>query len=139
RPGGGPAAVERADRRPREPRRVPRCERRRRDAARDRQARRVSAPPATIDELMVVTLSRAFGNDTRAFNGAVSFVPVCAYLLARRTHAPALVWAASSIAIDADPPAIPESTLSDGLWGGASMLSGSTYDFWSFAQGRRYH
>ena len=62
----------------------------------------------TIDELMVVTLAHEFTNDTRAFNGAVSFVPVCAYLLARRTHAPELVWAASSIAIDADPKAIPE-------------------------------
>ena len=57
----------------------------------------------SIDELMVATLAREFTNETRAFNGAVSFVPVCAYLLARRTHAPDLVWAASSIAIDADP------------------------------------
>ena len=94
---------------------------------------------ATIDELMVVSLSRAFTNETRAFNGAVSFVPVCAYLLARRTHAPELVWAASSLAVDADPKAIPESTLSDGLWDGASMLSNSAYDFWSYAQGRRYN
>lgn len=94
---------------------------------------------ATIDELMVVTLARAFTNETRAFNGAVSFVPVCAYLLARRTHAPELVWAASSLAVDADPKAIPESTLSDGLWDGASMLSNSAYDFWSYAQGRRYN
>ena len=94
---------------------------------------------ATIDELMVVSLARAFTNETRAFNGAVSFVPVCAYLLARRTHAPELVWAASSLAVDADPKAIPESTLSDGLWDGASMLSNSAYDFWSYAQGRRYN
>jgi len=93
----------------------------------------------TVDELMVVTLARELTNETRAFNGAVSFVPVCAYLLARRTHAPELVWAASSIAIDADPPAIPESTLSDGLWSGAAMLSNSAYDFWSYAQGRRYN
>ena len=93
----------------------------------------------SIDELMVVTLAREFTNETRAFNGAVSFVPVCAYLLARRTHAPDLVWAASSIAIDADPPAIPESTLSDGLWDGAAMLSNSAYDFWSYAQSRRYN
>ena len=93
----------------------------------------------TIDELMIVTLAREFGNDTRAFNGAVSFVPVCAYLLARRTHAPELVWAASSIAVDADPPSIPESTLSDGLWDGATMLSNSAYDFWAYAQGRRYN
>ena len=93
----------------------------------------------TIDELMVTTLAREFTNDTRAFNGAVSFVPVCAYLLARRTHAPDLVWAASSIAIDADPRSIPESTLSDGLWDGASMLANSAYDFWAYAQNRRYN
>lgn len=93
----------------------------------------------TIDELMVVTLAHEFGNDTRAFNGAVSFVPVCAYLLARRTHAPDLVWAASSIAVDAAPAAIPESTLSDALWDGSAMLSNSAYDFWSYAQGRRYN
>ena len=69
----------------------------------------------TVDELMVVAFSRAMDNDTRAFNGAVSFIPVCGYLLARRTHAPKLVWAASSIAIDANPPAIPESTFSAAL------------------------
>lgn len=92
-----------------------------------------------IDELMVVTFAREMRNDTKAFNGAVSFIPVCAYLLARRTHAPELVWAASSIAIDADPAEIPESTLSDGLWGGAAMLSNSPFDFWTYAQGSRYN
>ena len=45
----------------------------------------------TVDELMVVAFSRAMDDDTRAFNGAVSFIPVCGYLLARRTHAPNLV------------------------------------------------
>jgi len=99
----------------------------------------VSGVEYTIDELMVSTLAHEFTNDTRAFNGAVSFVPVCAYLLARKTHAPELVWAASSIAVDAKPKAIPESTLSDGLWDGATMLSGSSYDFWAYSQGRRYN
>ncbi|MCY4037731.1 MAG: hypothetical protein OXF64_09820 [bacterium] len=93
----------------------------------------------TIDELMAVTFSRAMSNDTRAFNGAVSFIPVCGYLLARRTHAPELVWAASSIAVDADPEEIGDSTLSDSLWGRASMLSNSPFDFWSYAQGARYN
>jgi len=93
----------------------------------------------TIDELMVTTLAREFTNETRAFNGAVSFLPVCAYLLARRMHAPELVWAASSIAVDADPRRIPESTLSDALWDGASMLSSSSADFWSYAQSGRYN
>ena len=93
----------------------------------------------TVDELMAVTFSRAMTNDTKAFNGAVSFIPVCGYLLARRTHAPDLVWAASSIAIDADPATIPESTLSDGLWDGAAMLANSPFDFWTYAQGARYN
>lgn len=94
---------------------------------------------ATIDELMVVTLAREFTNDTRAFNGAVSFVPVAAYLLARAIHAPELVWAASSIAVDASPAQLGESTLSDSIWDGASMLSNSSFDFWSWAQGARYN
>lgn len=93
----------------------------------------------SVDELMVVTLARRFDNSTRAFNGAVSFIPVCAYLLARRLHAPELVWAASSIAIDADPACLGESTLSDSIWDGASMLSNSPFEFWAYAQGMRYN
>ena len=119
RPRRRPGLLARADRRARDARRVPGCERRPAHAALDRPEDVVTAA-YTIDELMVTTLAREFTNDTRAFNGAVSFVPVCAYLLARRTHAPDLAWAASSIAIDADPKSIPESTLSDGLWDGAS-------------------
>ena len=105
----------------------------------------MSAAPAvpgydcTVDELMVVELARRFDNTTRAFNGAVSFIPVCAYLLARATHAPELVWAASSIAIDPHPPRIPESTLSDSLWDGAVALSNSPFDFWAWAQGGHYN
>lgn len=100
-----------------------------------------SADPGacTIDELMVVTLAREFTDETRAFNGAVSFVPVAAYLLARATHAPELVWAASSVAVDATPRQLAESTLSDAIWDGAAMLSSSPFDFWSWAQGARYN
>jgi glutaconate CoA-transferase, subunit B len=88
----------------------------------------------TLDELVVAALAREFPDDTAAFNGAVSFVPVCALLLARATHAPNLVWAASSIAVDPQPPAIPESTLSDALWDGATMLHSSAHDFWPYAE-----
>ena len=104
-----------------------------------REDLRVPGTDYSVDELMVVTLSRAFTNETRAFNGAVSFIPVSAYLLARKTHAPELVWAASSIAVDADPPRLGESTLSDSIWGGASMLANSPFDFWAYAQGARYN
>ena len=62
-----------------------------------------------------------------------------AYLLARATHAPDLVWAASSIAVDPHPPRIPESTLSDSLWDGAVALSNSPFDFWAWAQGGHYN
>ena len=99
----------------------------------------VPGADCTIDELMVVTLAREFTDETRAFNGAVSFIPVCAYLLARKTHAPGLVWAASSIAVDANPERLAESTLSDAIWEGAAMLSNSPFDFWAYAQGARYN
>lgn len=91
----------------------------------------------TLDELVVAALARGFDDDIRAFNGAVSFVPVAALMLARATHAPGLTWVASSIAVDAHPAAIPESTLSDALWGGATMYQSSAFDFWPYAQNGR--
>jgi glutaconate CoA-transferase subunit B len=91
----------------------------------------------TLDELVVAALARELPDDTRAFNGAVSFVPVCAFLLARAMHAPNLVWVAGSIAVDPQPAEIPESTLSDALWDGATMLQSSAADFWAYAQSGR--
>lgn len=85
------------------------------------------------EDLVVVSLARAFSNETRAFNGAASFIPVVAFLLARRMHAPALVWAAGSIGVDADPEAIPDSTLDARLWRRATMLQSSPHDVWSYA------
>lgn len=86
-----------------------------------------------LDELVVATLAREMPDDTRAFNGAASFIPVVAFMLARATHAPNLVWAASSIAVDPFPRAVPESTLSHSLWEGATMLHSSAADFWPYA------
>jgi glutaconate CoA-transferase, subunit B len=97
----------------------------------------VSDDSYELDELVVSALAREFPDDTVAFNGAVSFVPVCALLLARATHAPNLVWVAGSIAVDARPAAIPESTLSDALWAGATMLHSSAHDFWPYAESGR--
>lgn len=91
----------------------------------------------TLDELVVAALARGFDDDIRAFNGAASFVPVTALQLARATHAPGLTWVASSIAVDAHPPEIPESTLSDALWAGATMYQSSAFDFWPYAQNGR--
>jgi len=90
-----------------------------------------------IDDLMIAALARELPNDTRAFNGAASFIPVCAFMLARATHAPDLVWVAGSIAVDPYPERVPESTLSDGLWTRATMLQTSAFDFWAYAQNGR--
>jgi len=90
-----------------------------------------------IDELMVAALARELPNDTRAFNGAASFIPVCAFMLARASHAPDLIWVAGSIAVDPRPAAIPESTLSPALWDGATMLQASVADFWGYVQSGR--
>lgn len=97
------------------------------------------SPEVAVDEVMVVALARELTNETVAFNGAASFIPVCAYLLARETHAPDLVWSASSIAVDARPTHLGESTLSDELWDGAAMLSNSPFDFWAYCQSERYN
>ena len=91
----------------------------------------------TLDELVVTALASAFDDDNRAFNGAASFVPVAALMLARATHAPGLTWVAGSIAVDPRPAAIPESTLSDALWGEATMYQSSAFDFWPYAQSGR--
>lgn len=91
----------------------------------------------TIDELIVVSLARAFDDRVRAFNGAVSFIPVSALQLARATHAPGLVWVASSLAVDPRPAAIPESTLLPELWAGASHVFTSPTDFWPYAMSDR--
>ena len=42
----------------------------------------------SVDELMAATLARRFRNDDQACNGMASFMPVCAIMLARMTHAP---------------------------------------------------
>ena len=95
------------------------------------------SPEHSIDELMVVALARAMDNKVRAFNGAVSFIPVSAFQLARATHAPDLVWVASSLAVDPHPKSIPESTLLPALWDGASHIFTSPTDFWPYAMNGR--
>jgi glutaconate CoA-transferase, subunit B len=90
-----------------------------------------------LDELVVASLARELPDDTCAFNGAVSFVPVTAFMLARAMHAPNLTWVAGSIAVDPQPAEIPESTLASTLWDGATMLQSSVADFWAYAQSGR--
>src|SRR6185312_12576136 len=84
-------------------------------------------------EVMVTALARELDDETRVFNGAASFIPIAAFMLARATHAPGLTWAAGSIGVDAHPVEIPESTISDRLFEGSTMLQSSPSDVWAYA------
>lgn len=93
----------------------------------------MSAAALSTEEVMVCALAGELTDDTRVFNGAASFIPIAAFMLARATHAPGLTWAAGSIGVDAHPREIPESTISDRLFEGATMLQSSPSDVWAYA------
>lgn len=92
----------------------------------------------TLDELMVATLAHQFESTDQACNGAASFIPVCAFSLARATHAPELVWLAGAVGLDARPRRVPASTLEAPLWHRASMYMPQFEDFWSYALNGRW-
>jgi glutaconate CoA-transferase subunit B len=91
----------------------------------------------SVADLMVARLAREFTDNTRAFNGAASFIPVAAFLLARATHAPGLTWCSGSIGVDARPAAIHPSTIAAEMWEGATMLQTSPHDSWAYANAGR--
>ena len=91
-----------------------------------------------IDELMAATLARIFTNDDQACNGMGSFLPVCAFMLARMTHAPDLVWLAGAAGLDPTPERIPASTLEAPLWRSALMYFDVYVDFWNYALNGRW-
>ena len=87
---------------------VPRRRRRRPGPVLARAAgERVSAPDYTVNELMIARVARVFDDGDQVVNGMASFVPVCAYMLARRTHAPNLVWLAGAVGLDPRPQRVP--------------------------------
>ena len=92
----------------------------------------------TVDELMVTALARQLEDGDQVVNGAASFVPVCAFMLARATHAPGLVWLAGAVGLDARPRRIPASTLEAPLWHRSSMYMPQYEDFWSYALNGRW-
>ena len=55
---------------------------------------------------MISVLAGQFRNGDQATNGMASFVPVAAFMLARMTHAPELVWLASSGGLEPRPAVI---------------------------------
>jgi glutaconate CoA-transferase subunit B len=99
------------------------------------------SPPAadyTVDELMVTTLAACFQNGDQACNGMASFIPAAAFMLARKTHAPDLVWIASSVGVEPRPERIPASTLEAPLWQDSVMYLDQYTDFWDLVLNGRW-
>lgn len=92
----------------------------------------------TVDELMVTVLADQFRNGDQTTNGMASFIPVAAFMLARLTHAPELVWLASSGGLEPRPDRIPASTLEAPLWRDSIMYIEQYNDFWNFALNGRW-
>lgn len=92
----------------------------------------------TIDELMVARVAEIFRDGDQVVNGMASFIPVCAYMLARSTHAPRLVWLAGAVGLDPRPSRVPASTLESGLWRDSVMYLEQVEDFWSYALNGRW-
>ena len=92
----------------------------------------------TVDELMVAVLAEQFRDGDQCCNGMASFIPVAAFMLARLTHAPDLVWLPSSGGLESRPDRIPESTLEAPLWRDFIMYIEQYGDFWNFVLNGRW-
>ncbi len=99
------------------------------------------SPPAedySVDELMITVLADQFQNGEQVTNGMASFLPVAAFMLARQTHAPELVWLASSVGLEPLPERIPASTLEAPLWKNSIMYLDQYEGFWSYVLNGRW-
>lgn len=100
-----------------------------------------NSPPSTnysVDELMVTVLAEQFQDGDQACNGMASFIPVAAFMLARATHAPEMVWLASSVGLEPRPKRIPASTLEAPLWRDSVMYLEQYGDFWTYVLNGRW-
>ena len=99
------------------------------------------SPPATdyeIDELMIAVMAGFFQDGDQACNGMASFLPVSAFMLARLTHAPDLVWLAGASGLEPRPEKVPASTLEAPLWKDSVMYMEQYGDFWNYALNGRW-
>jgi glutaconate CoA-transferase subunit B len=87
---------------------------------------------------MVSTLAELFHDDDQVCNGMASFIPVAAFMLARLTHAPELIWLASAAGLDPRPERVPASTLEAPLWRDSVMYLEQYGDFWNYALNGRW-
>ena len=91
-----------------------------------------------VDELMIAVLAEQFLDGDQCCNGMASFLPVAAFMLAKRTHAPDLVWLPSSGGLESRPERIPASTLEAPLWRDSIMYIEQYGDFWNFVLNGRW-
>lgn len=99
------------------------------------------SPPSSdyaIDELMVSVMASFFEDGDQACNGMASFLPVSAFMLARLTHAPGLVWLAGATGLEPRPAKVPASTLESPLWSDSVMYMEQYGDFWTYALNGRW-
>lgn len=92
----------------------------------------------TIDELMITVLASCFSNDDQITTGMASWLPVCAIELARRTHAPELVWVAGGIGLDPGAVQLSASTFEAPVWRTGVMYIDPYSEFWDYAAHDRY-
>lgn len=100
-----------------------------------------NSPAATdysIDELLITVLADQFQNDDQVTNGMASFVPVAAFMLARLTHAPDLIWTPSSVGLEPKIDRIPASTLEAPLWKDSIMYIDQYTVFWDLVMNGRW-
>lgn len=73
-------------------------------------------------EQMAVAISRLLRDGETVFHGVASPLPMVATLLAKRTHAPNLVYLSIAGGVDAEPDALPASTVDPALLRGARAM-----------------
>ncbi len=76
----------------------------------------IARPPAGVADLMAACLARCLRDGERAFHGVASPLPMVAILLAKRTHAPNLVYLNTGGSVDPQPTRLPVSTSDPALF-----------------------
>lgn len=95
-------------------------------------------PGYTVDELMVCVLATCFGNDDQVLNGLSSHLPVVAVELARRTHAPDLVWIAGAAGVAPRDPRLTASTFEWPIWRDSVMYVDIAQELWDWVADDRF-
>ncbi len=78
--------------------------------------------PTVAPEQMAVAISRLLRDGETVFHGVASPLPMVATLLAKRTHAPDLVYLSIAGGVDAEPDTLPASTVDPVLLCGARAM-----------------